>query len=94
MKTAYELAMERLAKQSPQVKLTAAQKTKLADLDSRYKAKLAELELGLKDQITSAAARGNGEEHQELEQRLAFERKKLQTELEEKKELIRQGKRG
>ncbi len=94
MKTAYELAMERLAKQSPQVKLTAAQKTRLADLDSRYKAKIAELELGLSDQIANAADSGKREELKELKERLTFERKKLQTELEEKKEQVRQGKRG
>lgn len=34
MKSSYELAMERLNKQAPSVKLTAEQKAKLADLDS------------------------------------------------------------
>jgi hypothetical protein len=89
MKTAYELAMERLAKQSPSRKLTAAQKREIAELDSRCKAKLAELEIGLKDQIAQAAAECNLEEMQSLEQRLAGERAKLQADFEEKKERVR-----
>ena len=40
MKSAYELAMERLNQQAPSVKLTAEQKAKLADLDSLYKSKI------------------------------------------------------
>jgi len=45
MKTAYELAMERLNQSSPPVKLTAQQKKDLAELESKYKAKIAEREL-------------------------------------------------
>jgi len=41
MKSAYELAMERLNKSAPSVKLTAAQKKELAELDSQYAAKIA-----------------------------------------------------
>jgi UDP-N-acetylmuramoylalanine--D-glutamate ligase len=48
MKSAYELAMERLNKQGPQTKVSAEQKKQLADLDSRYAAKVAERELFLK----------------------------------------------
>ena len=39
MKSAYELAMERLQKQSPVTKITAEQKAELARLDTLYKAK-------------------------------------------------------
>ena len=62
MKSAYELAMERLNKQSPTIKLTDRQKTEIAELESRYKAKIAEREIALKDQITAdmtAASAGN-----------------------------------
>ena len=45
MKSAYELAMERLNKSAPSVKLTAEQKARLAELDSIYKAKLADREV-------------------------------------------------
>jgi hypothetical protein len=92
MKTAYELAMERLSKSSPSVKLTEAQKCRIADLESRYKAKVAERELALKDEIAKAAEAGDAEKMAELEQRLVTERKKLQADLEEKKEAVRRGK--
>lgn len=92
MKTAYELAMERLSKASPSIKLTDEQKRRLADLDSRYAAKIAEREIALKDQITKVAGEEDFEKVQALEQQLVSERKKLQAELEEKKEAVRQGK--
>jgi len=89
MKSAYELAMERLNKASPAVKLTNAQKKQLAELDSKYAAKIAEREIALKDEITKAAASGEFEKSEQLEQQLLNERKKLQAELEEKKEALR-----
>ena len=90
MKSAYELAMERLNKSSPTVKLTEKQKKEIADLDSKYQAKVAEREIGLKSEIAAAAAQGDYEAVEKLEQQLAAERKKLQTDLEEKKEKLRQ----
>jgi hypothetical protein len=93
MKTAYELAMERLNKAAPPVKLTAEQKKQLAELDSKYAAKVAEREITLKGEIDQAAGQGNLEEAEKLQQRLADERKALQVELEEKKERIRLGKK-
>ena len=91
MKSAYELAMERLSKTSPTVKLTDAQKAAIADLESRYKAKIAEREIGLQDEIARAQSAGNFEEVGKLQQQLADEKKKLQVELEEKKEAVRHG---
>jgi hypothetical protein len=92
MKTAYELAMERLSKQSPTIKLTNGQKKALAELDSRYAAKVAERELALQDEITKAEAGGDPEAIDKRQQQLVSERRKLQAELEEKKERVRQGK--
>ena len=89
MKSAYELAMERLNKASPTAKITNAQKKQLADLDSKYAATIAGREIALKDEITKAAQRGEFEKVEQLEQRLLNERKKLQAELEEKKEAMR-----
>jgi hypothetical protein len=93
MKTSYELAMERLAKQSPQAKLTAAQKAELADLESLYKSRIAELELGLKDRFAKAAAGEDPAEVDSVQQQFAADKRKLLAELEEKKERVRQGKR-
>ena len=90
MKSAYELAMERLNKSSPTVKLTDKQKKEIAELDSKCQAKVAEREIGLKGEIAKAAAQGDYEAMEKLEQQLVAERRKLQAELEEKKEQVRQ----
>jgi len=87
MKTAYELAMERLNKTAPAVKLTAAQKKELAELDSKYAAKIAGREIALRQEIDLTA--GDVEKAGALRQQLVDERKKLQAELEEKKEAVR-----
>lgn len=92
MKSAYELAMERLQKQAPTAKLSAKQKAALAELDSQYAAKMAQRELTLKDEISRAQSHGQEEEADQLRAQLAYDRNKLQAELEEKKELVRQGK--
>ena len=84
--------MERLNKSSPATKLTAAQKKQLAELDSKYTAKLAEREIALQDELNKLFSAGDVEKAAELKQQLTFERKKIQTELEEKKERVRQGK--
>ena len=92
MKTAYELAMERFGKTAPAVKLTAQQKKQLAELDSQYAAKIAEREIALKNEMAKVSAAGEPEKVETLQQQLVSERKKLQAELEEKKERVRQRK--
>ena len=89
MKSSYELAMERLNKTAPATKLSAEQKKQLAELDSKYKAKIAEREIGLQDEIAKFAATGDFEKVEKFQQQLVNERKKLQVELEEKKEAVR-----
>jgi hypothetical protein len=89
MKTSYELAMERLNKTAPAVKLTAAQKKQMAELDSKYAAKIAEREISLKDEIVKAIDAGSSEKREQMQQQLVIERKSLQAELEEKKEKVR-----
>lgn len=89
MKSAYELAMERLNKSAPATKLTAGQKKQIAELEAKTKAKIAARELAAKDEITKAAGAGEFEKVEQLQQQLVIERKKLQAELEEKKEKIR-----
>ena len=92
MKSAYELAMERLNQKTPTVKLTAAQKAKLSELDSKYKAKLAEREIVLTDELAKATANGDVTGMEKAGQHLATERRKIQEDLEERKERVRQGK--
>lgn len=90
MKSAYELAMERLEKASPTAKLTAEQKKEIAELESKAKAKTAEREIALKGEIASATAAGDFEKVELLQQQLIKERKAIQADLEEKKERVHQ----
>lgn len=85
MKSAYELAMERLEKASPTTKLTAAQKQEIAELESKAKAKTAEREIALQGEIATATAAGDFEKVELLQQQLIKERKTIQADLEEKK---------
>jgi hypothetical protein len=92
MKTAYELAMERLGKSSPSIKLTQKQKERLAEADSFYTAKIAERELALKSEIAQAEAKADFDTIEKLTARLNEERRALLAEREEKKEKIRRDK--
>lgn len=87
MKSAFELAMERLNKTAPAVKLTGAQKKELAELDSKYAAKIAGHDIALKEEMARAAQ--DFEKAEALRQQWVAGRKKLQDELEEKKEAVR-----
>ncbi|HNU99623.1 MAG: hypothetical protein KA191_05565 [Verrucomicrobia bacterium] len=89
MKSAYELAMERLNRDSPIKKLSDAQKTKLAELDSIYAAKIAEREIALTNDIRAAEIKGDIEAAEQARRILAAERAKLQAELETQKDRIR-----
>jgi hypothetical protein len=91
MKTAYELAMERLSKAAPTVKLSEEQKRRLADLESQCTARIAEREIFLKGEIMKAVEKGDGEAVGQLEKQLAGDRKSLRAEFEAKKEKARQG---
>ena len=91
MKTAYELAMERLSKAAPTVKLTAEQKAQIAELESRCAAKIAERELLLKGEIAKAVERGDAEATEQLEKQLLSDRKSARANFEEKKEKVRHG---
>lgn len=91
MKSAYELAMERLSKSAPTVKLSDQQKQELAEVDSVYAAKIAEREIFLNGQIAKASAQGDMDALEQLNRQLVSDRKNLQADLEAKKEKIRQG---
>lgn len=91
MKSAYELAMERLQKGAPSVSLTDEQKKELAEIDSKFKAKIAEKELFLKDEIFKAQTAGKFEELESLQKQLTIEIRRLQEECETSKEKLRAG---
>lgn len=89
MKSAYELAMERLQQKTPTVVLTDEQKQQIAEIESTFKARIAEKELFLKDQISKAQNSGEMEEAESLQKRLTTEIRRLQEEAETKKEKLR-----
>jgi hypothetical protein len=90
MKSAYDLAMERLEKQSPTVKLTEEQRSQLAEIESLYKSRIAEKELLLNDLIRRERAAGKASEVENLQKQLASEMRRLTEECESKKERVRQ----
>jgi len=81
--------MERLEKASPSISLTENQKREIAEIDSTYRAKIAEKELFLKDQIRKAQNAGKFDEVESLEKQLVAEIRRLQEDSEEKKEKLR-----
>ena len=91
MKSAYELAMERLQKNQPSVALNQDQKKQLAEIESTFKAKIAERELFLKEQIAKAHAAGKIEDVEALQKQLTSEIRRLHDECEAKKEKLRAG---
>jgi hypothetical protein len=95
MKSAYELAMERLAKSEPKEKpLSPAQKARLAEIDTLYKGKWAEREVFLKEQLEKALSEGDAEAAEQVRTRLAREKIRLEDEREEEKERVRREARG
>ena len=89
MKSAYELAMERLDRESPKESkpLSNALKEKLAECDRVYDAKLAERELFLQSKLKGAAP----QDADKIREQVKYERERLNAEREAKKENIRQG---
>ena len=90
MKSAYELAMERLAKSEPAAKpLTPAQKARLAEIDLVYKGRWAEREVFLRGQLEQALASGDADEAEKIRVQLAREKTRLEEEREDEKERVR-----
>jgi hypothetical protein len=94
MKSAYELAMERLAKADPDARrpLTAEQKQRLAEIDRVYQGKVAEREIFLKQQLDTALAGQQFEEADKVRQQIAREKARLEEERDEEKERVRRAK--
>ena len=89
MKSAYELAMERLAKSGPVVSVTDEQRAEIWAIDDRFRAKIAERELFLNDLIGKAIGSGNYHEVPELKTQLAREIASLKADCEAAKDKVR-----
>ena len=82
MKSAYELAMERFSDGEEIKELSQDQKDAIADIESRFEAKVAEKKIFLEQEIAKAEAQG-------IQQEVITIRKQLQDQiviLEEEKE--------
>lgn len=93
MKSAYELAMERLSKSDPGASrpLTAEKKDRLSEIDRVYQGKVAEREIFLKQQLDQALAAQDGEEAQKVRKQIASERARLEEERDQEKDRVRNG---
>jgi hypothetical protein len=92
MKSAYELAMERLAKADPSsAPLSAEKKARLAEIDRVYQGKLAEREIFLKQQLEAALAARKLDDADQLRKQIFSEKARLEEEREDEKERVRKG---
>ena len=94
MKSAYELAMERLAKSDPDAAkpMSAERKARLAEIDRVYQGKIAEREIFLKQQLNAALATQKFDDADKLRKQIANEKARLEEEREEEKERARRAK--
>lgn len=89
MKSAYEKAMERFGGDEPITPLSNEQKAELAEVDDKFKAKIAEKEMFLGNLISKAREEYNMAELEQLEEQRRREIAKLEKDREEEKEKIR-----
>ncbi len=88
MKSAYELAMERLEKKEPTKKLSDAQKARIAEINSLYGSKIAEKETFLQGEIVKEKAKGDIAAVAQIQDQLAREVRRLHVDWEEKKAAV------
>jgi len=94
MKSAYELAMERLRASDPDAgaPLTNEQKARLADIERVYQGRIAEREIFLRKQLEDLLAAGNQEEAEKVQRQLTGEKVRLAEEKEAEKDKVRREK--
>lgn len=86
MKTAYEKAMERLERESgPTAKLTDEQKARVAELDRKYDAQVAEKRLAFEDRLAHASSPA---ESDRIQAELASELADIENRRQQDKEAI------
>lgn len=92
MKSAYELAMERLEKDDPvsATPLTDKQKQALGEVDAKYQAKIAEREVFLDKQLLEARRSRDANAVEQVKTQMRNERLRLEEEREAAKNKIRE----
>lgn len=93
MKSAYELAMERLNAESPNenAPLTEDQKEELADLDNKYNAKVAERKIAHEKRIAEANAKGDFQDLAKAQDELRIDLDRIESDREAAKDRVRSG---
>lgn len=90
LKSALDLAMERLEKKDGKITaLSVEQKKALAEIDGQLKAKIAEIEILKNKQIAEAREKGDAEEIKKLEEQKLGDMDKARSHAESDKERIR-----
>jgi|ETNmetMinimDraft_22_1059887.scaffolds.fasta_scaffold00014_21 hypothetical protein len=91
MKSAYELAMERLKQgdEGEEKPLTEEVKQALAEIDEKYKAKIAEREIFLSQKLQDTLSKGDMAEAEAIRAQMASEKARLEEEREAAKEKTR-----
>lgn len=89
MKSAYELAMERLAAKEPVVQLSADQKKRIADIEAKCKADIAAKELLLQSELAKARATGATDEAAKIQHQLTGEIRRFEEKREREKDAVR-----
>lgn len=91
MKSAYQLAMERLEASDPGVLLTEEQKARIAAIEAKCKADIAAKELLLQGELAKVAAAGSTEEAAQIRRQLADEIRRFEEKRDREKEAVRRG---
>jgi len=93
MKSAYELAMERLNAESPNenAPLTDEQKEELSDLDNKYNAKAAERKIAHDKRVAEANAKGDFQDAAKAQEELRIDLERIESDRESAKERVRSG---
>lgn len=91
MKSAYELAMERLNKSDPASgkALTPEKRAKLAGIDRVYQGRIAEREIFLKQRLEEALSGQDADAVEKIRKQVASERGRLEEEREAEKDRVR-----
>jgi len=91
MKSAYELAMERMGGDDEPKPISQEQKAEIAEITSKYQAKIAERKIFLEKNLADSIAAGDEAGADEFRQQIAHETSSLEEESEQAKEKVRKG---
>jgi len=89
MKSAYELAMERLAAKEPVLQLSADQKQRIAAIEAKCKADIAAKELLLQSELAKTLAAGATEEAAKIQRQLTDDIRRFEEKREREKDAVR-----